>query len=83
MRLRLVGTGGASLSLGGHILSHTVLRSKLNALTLCVSGLSFTHKTTNSEINNITSIYYIKSYYKTITRPRGLNSGNKHHATRR
>jgi hypothetical protein len=39
-------------------------------------GSSFTHKATNSEINSITSVYYIESYYKNlITRPRGLSSG--------
>jgi hypothetical protein len=54
---------------------------KTECISLCVLESSFTHKTTNNEINSITSVYYIKSYYKTITRPRGLNSENKHHAT--
>jgi hypothetical protein len=49
-------------------LSHLVLRPNLNALPLCVSGSSFTHKATNNKINSITSVYYIeshKTYYKT------------------
>jgi hypothetical protein len=61
------------------LLSHLVLRPKLNALLLCVPRSSFIHKVTNSETNSITSVYYIESYYKTITRARGLNNGNKHH----
>jgi hypothetical protein len=45
----------------GSLMSHLVLRPKLNALTLCVPGSSFTPKATNSEINSITSVYYIES----------------------
>jgi hypothetical protein len=30
---------------------------------MCVLGSSFTHKVTNSEINSITIVYYIESYY--------------------
>jgi hypothetical protein len=57
------------------LLSHPVLRPKLNAF-LCVPGLSFTHKVVNSEINNITSVYYIVSYYKHLLQVQnGLSSG--------
>jgi hypothetical protein len=38
---------------------------KIECISLCVSVSSFTYKSTNSEINSITSIYYIISYYKT------------------
>jgi hypothetical protein len=39
-------------------------------------GSSFTHKMTNSEINSITSVYYIVSYYKNLLQVQnGLSSG--------
>jgi hypothetical protein len=34
---------------------------KTECISLYVSGLSFTHKEINSEINSITSVYYIES----------------------
>jgi hypothetical protein len=34
---------------------------KTECIPLCVSGSIFTHKTTNSEINSITSVYNIES----------------------
>jgi hypothetical protein len=39
------------------------------------------HKVTNSEINNITSVYYIKSYYKDYYKTKGSTQWNKapHH----
>jgi hypothetical protein len=41
-----------------------------------VPGSSFTHKMTNSEINSITSIYYIVSYLQNLLQVlRGLGSG--------
>jgi hypothetical protein len=43
------------------MVSHPVSRPKMNALPLCVPGSSFTYKVTNSEINSITSVYYIES----------------------
>jgi hypothetical protein len=39
-------------------------KAKTECIPLCVTRSSFTHKTTNSEINSITSVYYIESYYK-------------------
>jgi hypothetical protein len=66
------------------LLSHPVLRPKLNAFPLCVSGSCFTQKPTNSEINSITSVYYIESYYKSLLQvQKGLNSGKGHNATGR
>jgi hypothetical protein len=41
-------------------------KAKTEYIPLCVSGSSFTHKAINSEINSITSVYYIKSYYKNL-----------------
>jgi hypothetical protein len=40
-------------------------KAKIECIPLCVSGSSSTHKMTNSEINSITSVYCIESYYKT------------------
>jgi hypothetical protein len=40
-------------------------KAKTECIHLCVPGSNFTHKTINSEINSITSVYYIESYYKT------------------
>jgi hypothetical protein len=40
-------------------------KAKTECIPLCVPGSRFTHKVINSEINSITSIYYIESYYKT------------------
>jgi hypothetical protein len=36
-------------------------KAKTECIPLCVSGSSFTHKATNSEINGITIVYYIES----------------------
>jgi hypothetical protein len=41
-------------------------KAKIECIPLCVPRSSFTHKATNSEINNITSVYYIESYYKIL-----------------
>jgi hypothetical protein len=41
---------------------HTQFLGQIECITLCVPGSSFTHKATNSGINNITSVYYIVSY---------------------
>jgi hypothetical protein len=41
-------------------------KAKTKCMALCVPRSSFTHKATNSEINNITSVSYIESYYKSI-----------------
>jgi hypothetical protein len=62
------------------LLSHPVLRPKLDALPLCVPGLSFTHKVTNSEINSKPGFNTMYLITKLITRPRGLNIGKGHHA---
>jgi hypothetical protein len=43
-------------------------KAKTECIPLCVPRSSFTHKAANSEINNITSVYYIKSYYKTYAK---------------
>jgi hypothetical protein len=40
-------------------------------------GLSFTHKATNSEINSITSVYYIVSYYKNLLQVQNRLSSEK------
>jgi hypothetical protein len=40
-------------------------KAKTEYIPLCVPGSIFTHKATNSEINSITNVYYIESYYKT------------------
>jgi hypothetical protein len=65
------------------LLSHPVLRPKLDALPLCVPGLSFTHKVTNSEINSKPVFNTMYLITKLITRPRGLNSGKGHLVTGR
>jgi hypothetical protein len=44
----------------------TSFKAKTECIALCVSGSSFTHTVTNSEVNSITSVYYIDSYYKTF-----------------
>jgi hypothetical protein len=50
--------------------------AKTECIPLCVPGLSFTHKATNSGINSITSVYYIGSYYKNLLQVQeGLSSG--------
>jgi hypothetical protein len=41
-------------------------KAKTECIPLCVPGSSFTHKATSSEINSITSVYYIISYYKNL-----------------
>jgi hypothetical protein len=51
-------------------------KAKTECIPLCVPGSSFTHKVTNSEINSITSVYYIISYYKNLLQVQnGLSSG--------
>jgi hypothetical protein len=49
--------------------------------SLCVSGSIFTHKVTNSEINSITNVYCIESYYKTYYKTKRSKQRNKepHH----
>jgi hypothetical protein len=64
-------------------LSHPVLRPKLDALSLCVLGSSFTHKVINSEINSKLVFNTMYLITKLITRPRGLNSGKGHLITGR
>jgi hypothetical protein len=41
-------------------------KAKTECTPLCVPGSSFTHKATSSEMNSITSVYYIASYYKNL-----------------
>jgi hypothetical protein len=51
-------------------------KTKTECTPLCMPGSSFTHKATNSGINNITSIYYIVSYDKNLLQvQKGLSSG--------
>jgi hypothetical protein len=52
-------------------------KAKTKCFPLCVPGSSFTHKATNSEINSMTSVYYIISYYKKnlLHVQNGLSSG--------
>jgi hypothetical protein len=40
--------------------------TKTECLPLCVPRSGFTHKETNSEINSITSVYYIVSYLQNL-----------------
>jgi hypothetical protein len=50
-------------------------KAKTECIPLCVWS-SFTHKATNSEINCITSVCYIVSYYKNLLQVQnGLSSG--------
>jgi hypothetical protein len=46
------------------LLSNLVFKAKTECIPSCVLGSCFTHKSTNSEINSIISVYYIVSYYK-------------------
>jgi hypothetical protein len=48
-----------------------------------VPGSIFTHKATNSEINSITTVYYIKSFSKTYYKTESSTQRKKHHTTRR
>jgi hypothetical protein len=51
-------------------------KAKTECIPLCVPGSSFTHKVTNSEINSITSVYYIVSYLQNLLQvQKGLSSG--------
>jgi hypothetical protein len=50
---------------------------KTECIPLCVLGSIFTHKITNSEINSITSVYYIESYYKTYYKTKKSIKRNK------
>jgi 2-polyprenyl-3-methyl-5-hydroxy-6-metoxy-1,4-benzoquinol methylase len=51
-------------------------KAKTECIHLYVQGSSFTYKVTNSEINSITSVYYIVSYYKNLLHVQnGLSSG--------
>jgi hypothetical protein len=56
-------------------------KAKTECIPLCVLRSSFTHKATNSEINSITGVYYIESYYKTYYKTKGSTHWNKapHH----
>jgi hypothetical protein len=40
------------------------IKAKTKCIPLCMLGSIFTYKATNSEINRITCVYYIESYYK-------------------
>jgi hypothetical protein len=48
---------------GGHV-THS-FKAKTESIPLCVPRSSFTRKVTNSEINSITSVYYIE-YFKNL-----------------
>jgi hypothetical protein len=66
------------------IIKHIVtpsFKAKTEYILLCVPRSNFTHKATNSKINNITSVYYIESYYKTYHKTMGSMQRNKapHH----
>jgi hypothetical protein len=51
-------------------------KAKTECVPLSVPGSSFTHKGTSSEINSITSVYYIVSYYKNLLQVQnGLSNG--------
>jgi hypothetical protein len=56
-------------------------KAKTECIPLCVPESSFTYKVTNSEINSITSVYYIKSYYIAYYKIKRSNRQNKapHH----
>jgi hypothetical protein len=41
-------------------------KTKIEYILLCVPGSNFTHKMINSEINNITIVYYTEYYYKNV-----------------
>jgi hypothetical protein len=68
------------VSYGQHNIDATSItpsfKAKTECIPLCVPRSSFTHKANNSEINSITSVYYIISYYKNLLEVQnGLNSG--------
>jgi hypothetical protein len=48
-----------------------IFMAKTKCIHLCVSESSFTHKVTNDEVNSITSVYYIDSYYKAYYKTKG------------
>jgi hypothetical protein len=51
-------------------------KAKTECIPFFVPGSNFTHKVINSEINSITSVYYIISYYKNLLQVQdGLSSG--------
>jgi hypothetical protein len=52
-------------------------KAKNECIPLCVLGLIFIHKATNSEINSITSVYYIKYYYKACYQTKRSMQRNK------
>jgi hypothetical protein len=52
-------------------------KAKTECIPLCVSESSFTHKATSREINSITSLYYIVSYYKNLLQVQNGLSGGK------
>jgi hypothetical protein len=60
---------------------HPDFKAKTECISLCVPGLISTHKATNSEINSITSVYYIKFDYKTYYKTKRSKQRNKapHH----
>jgi hypothetical protein len=41
-------------------------KAKTKCISLSVQGSSLTHNVTNSEINSITNVYYIETYYKIL-----------------
>jgi hypothetical protein len=52
-------------------------KTKTKCISLCVLVSSFTHKTINSEINSISSGYYIESYYKAYYKTKRSKQRNK------
>jgi hypothetical protein len=50
--------------------------AKIDCMPLCVSGSSFTDKATDNEINTITSVYYIESYYKAYYKTKRIKQRN-------
>jgi hypothetical protein len=52
-------------------------KAKIECKPLCVSGSSFTHKVINSEINSITSVYYIDYHYKAYYKTKWSTQQNK------
>jgi hypothetical protein len=56
-------------------------KAKTECIPLCVLGLTFTHKMTNSEINSISSVYYIDYCYRAYCKTKRSKQRNKppHH----
>jgi hypothetical protein len=68
------GVIGETMGLGSNRMSKSSgegaitpsFKAKTECISLCVLGSSFTNKARNGEINNITNVYYIESYYKSL-----------------